>query len=39
MKYTNIILTIIFGLLSIDMLNFNIIQEANASLDSTDIGQ
>ncbi len=37
MKYTNIILTMIFGILLIDMVNFNIIQEANASVDSTDI--
>ena len=36
-KYTNIILTMIFALLLIDMVNFNIIQEANASVDSSDI--
>jgi|TARA_B110001450_G_scaffold192721_1_gene181013 hypothetical protein len=37
MKYTNIILTMIFALLLIDTINLSLIQDANASIDSDDV--
>jgi hypothetical protein len=37
MKYTNIILTMIFALLLIDTINLSLIHDANASIDSDDV--
>ena len=37
MNYTNIILTMIFALLLFDMVNFDVVSNANASVDSSDI--
>ena len=37
MKYTNIILTMIFALLLIYTINLSLIQDANASIDSDDV--
>ena len=37
MNYTNIILTMIFALHLFDMVNFDVVSNGNASVDSSDI--